>query len=102
MQPDVMFRNLPASPGVEAAIERWVWRIEALEQLDVCAVTVELQRHGSVAVKVQLRTVTGGWIRVANERERDGDGDVYVAIASAFRLARRAVIDHAAPVRLTA
>jgi hypothetical protein len=107
MQADVTFRNMPAHLGAEATIDRWLWRIEELAHLEGCTVTVERIPRTGIAVEVALDAASGGRIRAHSRTcgSSDDDGDVYVAIACAFRDARREVLARTArmqPTRLTA
>ena len=97
---EVTFRGMSPSPAVEASIQRWIERIERnAGRIHHCSVVVEQpHRHGrqgnSFHVRVDLR-VPGRDIAVARDPDRDGrHEDVYVAIADAFRAARRQVLDH--------
>jgi ribosome-associated translation inhibitor RaiA len=86
---------------MEASIKSWVARLEhSYDRIQRCSVHVEVphqhQRHGNLFhVRIAL-TVPGREIAVSREPELDpGHEDVYIAIADAFRAARRQLQDHA-------
>jgi hypothetical protein len=98
---DITFRGMSPSPSVEQAVRRWAGRIEnTYGRILRCTVVVEQphksQRHGQtfhvrVDLAVPERTISTG-----RDHGRDpGHEDVYVAIADAFRAARRQLQDHA-------
>ncbi len=97
---DIPFRGLDHSLAMEAAIMRWSSRLDHVcDQLQRCAVVIELphrhQRHGhSFHVRIEL-TVPGRTIATTHAADQDpAHEDVYVAIADAFRAARRQLLDH--------
>ena len=82
-------------------MHRWVARLEhAFERIERCAVVIEVphrhQRQGNVFhVRVEV-TVPDRTIAVSRDPGLDhAHEDVYVAIANAFRAARRQLQDHA-------
>ena len=98
---EVTFRGMPPSTSVQEAIQQWVGRLEhAYGQIQHCSVVIsqphQHQRHGKLFhVHVDL-TVPGRDIAVSREPARGDDHEnVYVAIADAFRAARRQLQDHA-------
>ena len=102
---DITFRGMSRSPSVEVAIERWVHRLErTYGRILGCSVVIEQpHRHhhqGNVFhVRVALR-VPGHEFAIACEPARDErHEDVYVAVADAFRAARRRLHEHARILR---
>jgi ribosome-associated translation inhibitor RaiA len=98
---EITFRSIPPSPAVEAAITRWVAKLEhAYARIARCSVVVEIphrrQRQGNAfRVAIQL-AVPGETITVAREPGFDpAHEDLYVAIGDAFRAARRRLQDYA-------
>ncbi|MDB4958414.1 MAG: HPF/RaiA family ribosome-associated protein [Myxococcales bacterium] len=92
---------MSSSSSVEASIRRWVARLEHnYDRIQRCSVIVEHphnhHRHGNAFhIRIDL-TVPGREIAVSRDPERDpGHEDVYVALADAFRAARRQLQDHA-------
>lgn len=93
--PEITFRGMPNSPAAELAIDRWVTRMEHVyRRIQRCTVVVDRphrnQRHGNeFHVRVEL-AVPDGDIAVACDSQ-----DIYLAIADAFRVARRRLQDFA-------
>lgn len=98
---DITFRGMGTSPSVEASVRRWAERLDhVFDRIVRCAVVIEVphksHRHGQtfhvrVEVVIPARTIS-----VDRDPGRDpGHEDVYVAIADAFRAARRQLQDHA-------
>ncbi len=91
---EVTFHELEHSDSVEAAIHRWVARLEHVHDRIVrCAVKVEQphksSRHGRA---FEVHIVLEWWgENIATSRHRHAD--IYVAIADAFRASRRQLID---------
>ncbi len=90
---------MTTSPAVEASIERWLARLEHVhERIEFCAVVVDKpcrrHRHGApFHVRITL-AIPDHTISVSHDPDRDeGHTDVYVAIADAFRAARRQLED---------
>jgi len=88
---------MSTSPSVETTIQRWVERLDRSHpRLQHCAVVVEIpHHHGQQGNRFQIGielVVPGRTIAVSREL---GHEDVYVAIADAFRAARRQLQDHA-------
>lgn len=97
---EVTFRGMTPSPAVEASIHRWIDRLERnVGGIEHCSVVIDQPhrhaRHGNAFhVRVGLH-VSGRDIAVAREPDRDGrHEDVYVAIADAFRAARRQILHY--------
>jgi len=96
---DITFRGMTPSASVEGAIRRWTDRIErTYGRVQRCSVVVEqphLHRtHGNrFRVRVEL-VAPGGAIEVSHDSAIDSDHEnVYVAVADAFRAARRQLQD---------
>jgi ribosome-associated translation inhibitor RaiA len=96
MQIITTFRDMPPSPSLQAAAERWVARLEAVfDRIVGCHVSIEKPHrhhlHGS-AFQVNIKlAIPGASIAVSNQLNEDA----YVALADAFRAARRQLLDHA-------
>ena len=97
---EITFHEMPASGGVEAAIHRWVARLEHVyDRIVACRVVVDQphRRHrsgGEFHLRVVL-SVPGEDVAVDQVRH----ADVYVAVADAFRAVRRQLQDHVATRR---
>jgi hypothetical protein len=92
---------MSSSAAVEGAVRRWAQRLQrCYDRLHSCSVLIERphnhRTHGNhFHVRVDL-AVPGRQITTSREPERDpGHEDVYVAIADAFRTARRQLLEHA-------
>jgi ribosome-associated translation inhibitor RaiA len=95
MQTTVMFRDLPPNPSLQAAAERWVTRLEQVsDRLVGCHVSIEKpHRHRLQGALFQVNVVLvtpGAHIAVTNQLNQDA----YVALADAFRAARRQLLAH--------
>lgn len=110
---DVTFRGMTPSASVQAEIERKTDRLARnFGRISRCSIIVEqphLHRERGNHFHVRLDvSVPGREIAVSHEAARDAD--VYVAVAGAFRAARRQLQDYArirrgdvkAHVRMTA
>ncbi len=99
MQMKVSFRGMSASPGIEALVEDWAMRLQAVYgRLQRCEVVVDAphrrRRHGDpCSVRVSLG-VPGGQLDVRHEPGPGDDTDIYLAVRDAFRAARRRLEDH--------
>jgi ribosome-associated translation inhibitor RaiA len=89
------FRDMPPSPSLQAAAERWVARLEQVSDRIVdCHISIEKPHHHRLhgtpfQVNIVL-AVPGTQIAVTNQVNLDA----YVALADAFRAARRQLLDH--------
>jgi ribosome-associated translation inhibitor RaiA len=96
MQITMTFRDMPPSPSLQAAAERWVARLETVcEGIASCHVTIEKpprHNHGTPFQVHAVLAVPGASIAVSNQQ----NVDAYVALADAFRAARRKLLDHVA------
>ncbi|MGE0399203.1 MAG: HPF/RaiA family ribosome-associated protein [Kofleriaceae bacterium] len=90
---EITFHELDPSPAAEAAIERWVARLEQVHDriLHAHATVTVPHRHGRHReFEVHLKLdISGAEIVTRLARHED----VYVAIADAFRAARRQLLD---------
>ena len=98
---DISFRGMDTSPAVEAAVNKWVARLDhAFGRIERCSVILEMphnhHRQGrTFQVHITL-TVPDRTIAISRDPGTDPrHEDVYVAIADAFRAARRQLQDHA-------
>jgi ribosome-associated translation inhibitor RaiA len=95
MQISTTFRDMTPSPALLATVERWAARLDHVaDRILGCHVSIEKPHrhhlHGSpFAINVVL-AVPGAQIAVSH----DTDDDAYVAVANAFRTARRRLLDH--------
>jgi hypothetical protein len=91
----ITFRGMAPSPSVEAAIERWVARLESVyDRIERCSVViVSPPRHYGerVTYRVHLALALPGYeILVPHDPHRAAaHGDVYVAVSDAFRAGRQ-------------
>jgi ribosome-associated translation inhibitor RaiA len=95
MQITTTFRDMPASPALQSAAERWVARLEQVfDRIVGCHVSIEKPHrhhlHGSSFQVNIVLSVPGAHIAVSNQPNLDA----YVALADAFRAARRQLLDH--------
>ena len=96
MQITTTFRDMLPSPALQAAAERWAARLEHVSDRIVgCHVSIEKPHrhhlHGSPFQINIVLTVPGAHITVSNQTNEDA----YVAVANAFRAARRQLLAHA-------
>ena len=92
---EITFHGIEHSDAVEASVQRWVARLEHLyDRIIKCAVTVsqphKRHRHGSEFNVSVVLEVPGSEIAVTHIRHED----IYVAVADAFRAARRRLNDN--------
>jgi hypothetical protein len=94
MQSTVSFRDMPASPSLQAAAERWMARLEQVSDGIIgCHVSVEKPHHRLHGSPFHVRVVLiipGAHISITDQINLDA----YVALADAFRAARRRLLDH--------
>ena len=89
------------SPAVESAIRTWVTRLERYyDHIERCAVVIEIpHRHHRQGTTFQVHvhlTVPDRTIAVSRDPTRDtAHENIYVAVANAFRAARRQLQDYA-------
>lgn len=90
---EITFHEIPHSDSVEAAIHRWVARLEHVhDRIIRCMVKIE-QPHRShrQGREFEIHVVLEWWGEtVATSRHRHED--IYVAIADAFRASRRQLL----------
>lgn len=100
MQITTTFRDMPPSASLQAAAERWVGRLEQVHDRIVdCHITIERpHRHHAHGAPFQVHIrlgVPGDTLAVSHQTSKDA----YVALADAFRAARRQLLDHVAQQR---
>ena len=93
---EITFHGIEHSDSAEAAIQRWVARLEHVyDRITKCGVGVsqphKRHRHGREFQVSLVLEVPGGEIAVTHVAHED----IYVAIADAFRAARRQLQHHA-------
>ena len=98
---DITFRSMEPSIAVEHAIRSWAARLDrTFDRIERCAVVIETphrhQRQGKqYRVRIEV-TVPDRIIAISHEPgDEAAHDDVYVAIADAFRAARRQLQEHA-------
>lgn len=98
---DITFRAMAPSPAVEAWVRAWAGRLEhSCGDIERCAVVIELphrhRRHGKT-FQVHLNvTVPDRTFAITRDPGHDHSHEnVYVAVADAFRAARRTLQDYA-------
>jgi putative sigma-54 modulation protein len=105
---ELTFHGMAPSAAVEAAVTRWLERLErTYDRIHHCHVWIDRpHRHQRRGAPFQVRIVIGvpgGEITAAHDQ---GHADVYLAIADAFLRARRQLRDRAAirrePIGMTA
>ena len=94
---EITFHGMAPSAAVEAAIARWLNRLErTYARIHRCHVWIDRpHRHQRRHARFQVRIVVGipgGEITVAHD---EGHADVYLALAEAFLRARRQLHDRA-------
>jgi ribosome-associated translation inhibitor RaiA len=100
MQISTTFRDMSPSASLQAAAERWVGRLEQVyDRIVGCHVTIEQpHRHHAHGAPFQIHislAVPGTTLAVSHQASKDA----YVALADAFRAARRQLLDHVAQQR---
>lgn len=99
MPVQVTFRNMDASPAVEADVLRRAASLERYHpRLQSCRIVVEAphrHRRKGAPYRVRLDMIVPGAEVVAgrNPSEHAAHADVYVAVRDAFRAARRELMD---------
>lgn len=89
---DITFLGMRPSPSVDAAIRRWVTRLERFHDRIVrCAVRVTYHEQAAPFHVTVTIAVPGREIVVSNDQPRD---DVYSAVSESFRAARRQLQDY--------
>lgn len=97
---DITFRDMAASPALATNIETWAHKLESLFEIQRCAVVLETphkHRHRGVDFTIHLAiTIPGHEVVVTRAGSQT---DPYLAVADAFRAARRQLIDFTAQRR---
>lgn len=96
---EITFKNMDASPAVEARVVEQVSKLgRVADRIVRCHVTIESphrhQHQGQIYRVRILLSVPGDDIVVSHESGNRGHEDVYVAIRDAFRAAKRQLQDH--------
>jgi hypothetical protein len=97
MQPciRVKFERMPSDPSVESSVHRWVARLDSPDApVRAACVTIEQAGRRHTAVTLKLLLADGFSATAATSH-----GDIYVAVADAFRAARRQLLARRAPDR---
>jgi ribosome-associated translation inhibitor RaiA len=98
----ITFREIPASPSLEERARHWAEKLAAMyPRIQRCEVSIEhahrSHRHGpSFRVRIHV-DVPGQDIEIS--RDQGEHEDAHVAIADAFRAARRKLVEHAQTMR---
>jgi ribosomal subunit interface protein len=89
---ELKFHGLDRSDSAEAAVERWVARLELMHaRLIKCEVVIDRPHRRSRSSDFHVRVlVEAPGIELASSAER---ADIYIAIADAFRAAHRQLRD---------
>lgn len=100
IQTEITFHGIEHSDAVEAAVNRWVARLEHVyDRITKCGAVIsqphKRQRHGGEFHVNVVLEVPNGEIVVTHI----GHEDIYVAVADAFRAARRQLQDHVNKLR---
>lgn len=102
MQIDISFRGMDPSLSAEMSARRWIERLRRVfADITSCHVVVEMphrhhERHNAFHVRIEL-AVPGDVLAVTRDPgDASAHEDVYVAIADAFRAARRRLQQYAA------
>jgi hypothetical protein len=86
---NVRFRDMTRDPSLEAAIHRWVARLEwASVEVHRAEIVIERIGRRRTAVHVSIGRVTG-----ASPTATASHADAYVAVSSAFREVRLQLLD---------
>lgn len=89
---DITFLGMPPSPSVDAAVRRWVTRLERFHDRIVrCAVTVSYREQAAPFHVTVTLALPGREIVVSNDPCRD---KIYTALSESFRAARRQLQDY--------
>jgi len=91
---ELTFRGMPHDVSLEAAIDRWVWRLEDLMGAEI-QTTAIIERAGRRTIVSVMVTLDHGTSVAAASEHVDG----YVAVSNAFRDVRHALTASAAPSR---
>jgi hypothetical protein len=97
---EIVFRGMSASPSVEAAIERWVERLELVDdRIRHCLVVVESPHalHPSFEVRLAIAISDQPMIVVKGAGGSAARANIYVAVADVFRAGRRRLVELQAP-----
>jgi hypothetical protein len=86
---EVTFHGTPHDVSLEAAVDRWVWRLEDMMRDEIETAAAIIERAGRrTMVSLMLALANGISVTAATEHL-----DSYVAVSNAFRDVRRALTD---------
>jgi ribosomal subunit interface protein len=93
---EITFHKIEHSEAVEASVRRWIARLEHIyDRIIKCSVTIahphKRHRHGGEFHINVVIEVPGGEIAATHIGHHE---DIYVAVADAFRAARRQLQNH--------
>lgn len=95
---EITFHHLETSAAVEAAVHRWVVRLEHVDdRLDRCAVRIEPTHRTLLGGRDFIVTVAADLPGGAAFAAQATHLDIYVAVADAFRAVRRQLLAHRGP-----
>jgi ribosome-associated translation inhibitor RaiA len=92
----VTFRNMDRSAALEAWIHAWVTKLEHVTPLQRCTVIVEVphkHRRRNAPFQVHVTLATPDHELSVTRGAREEYEDPYLAVADAFRAARRQLVD---------
>jgi hypothetical protein len=95
MQPSirVKFERMPSDPSVESSIHRWIARLDSPDAtIRAAFISIEPTGRRNTAVSLKLLIADGFSATAATSH-----ADIYVAVADAFRAARRQLLERLAP-----
>ncbi len=98
-QTDITFRDMAPSPALAASINEWITKLEQVSPVERCGVVIDVphkhHRHGP-RFRVRLDVAVPGRSISISRPEHD---NAYLALAEAFRAARRQLVDFIASRR---
>jgi ribosome-associated translation inhibitor RaiA len=99
---EITFRNMQTSSGLEASIRDWAQRLDHALPIQRCTVVVEMphkhRKHGT-PFQVHVTVSIPGHDVAITRGDRAEYQDPYLAVADAFRAARRQLLDFIAQRR---
>ena len=90
---DVKFARMPHDPSVEASVQRWVDRL-GWTNVEIESASVSIERTGWRRTSACLTLVLAGGEALTTAISRS---DIYVAVADAFREARKQLLGLSGP-----
>jgi hypothetical protein len=98
-QADITFRDMAPSGALEASINEWISKLEHITPVQRCGVVIEMphkhHRHGP-KFRVRLDVAVPGRSISVSRPEHDS---AHLAVADAFRAARRQLVEFLATRR---